>query len=82
MQCAKDDFRQYLADSGNTRKLLDSCLLHTLQAAEMVKQGPAASRADARDFFQPRSRGRFLPLPTVTSDSKTVGFVADLLDQV
>jgi hypothetical protein len=74
--------RELTRDSFDTCQIVDACLRDRLHAAELSQEFAPPLRAESLDLFQ-RRPGLALPAPvTMARDSKTMGFVAELLNHV
>ena len=73
---------QFTADTGYFSKILYACTRNTLQAAEMFEQCLPAFRAQPGYIFEWRSGSLSRALGPVTTDRETVGFIANLQNQV
>ena len=77
-----DGRSESMGDPFHSREIIDARPRDRLQPAELSQEFPTPLGAQARDLLQRRGKLLFLTATSMRSDSKSMSFVANLLNQM
>src|SRR5215471_1626403 len=74
--------RRLCINSGHLRKIGQTCPLDCFHSAKMTEQCPLAGGTDPRNLLEPRLADILLAARAMRADGKSVGLVAQPLDEI